>query len=89
MAITITITGDHVIDYNWLRLPITPTLLEVLEIIINVADDTMFDEGTTYEEAERDHDRRFLAIMERFINKNIKLNPEKLKFKMTELFCST
>ena len=40
---------------------------------------------TTYEEAERDHDSRFVALMERCINKSIKLNPDKLKFMMTEL----
>ena len=41
----------------------------------------MFGEGTTYEEAD------IVASMERFIKKNIKLNPDKLKYKMTELLC--
>ena len=45
----------------------------------------VFGEGATYEQTERDHDRGFVAFMERCIIKNIKLNPDKLKFKMTEL----
>ena len=62
------------------------TTLEGLEGITNVADVILvFGEGTTYKEAERYYDRRSVALMERCINKNIKLNPDKLKFKMTEL----
>ena len=41
-------------------------------------------EGNTHAEAERDHDRRIVALMERCIAKNIKLNPNKLKFKMKD-----
>ena len=60
--------------------------LEGMEGIINVADDILvFDEGTAYEEAEREHVRRFVAPLERIINKNIKVTPDKLKFKLTEL----
>ena len=66
--------------YRWLRLPfgissapeefqLGLASLEGLEGIVNVADDIlMFDEGTTYEEAERDHGRRFVALVERCIN---------------------
>ena len=84
--------------YRWLRLPFgnfsaqeefqlrLTTSLEGLDGITNVADDILvFTQGTSYEEGELDHDRGFVAVMERCINKNIKLNPDKLKVKMTEL----
>ena len=62
------------------------TSIEGLEGITNVADYILvFGEDATYEETERDQDRGFVALMERSINKNFKLNPDELKFKMTEL----
>jgi len=45
----------------------------------------VFGEGTDFTEAERDHDHRFVALMERCLQKNIKLNPTKLQFKLTEV----
>ena len=84
--------------YRWNRLPfgisIAPeefqmrliSALEGLEGIICIADDILvFGEGTDYTEAEKDHDRRFVALMERCHQKNIKLNPTKLQFKLTEV----
>ena len=60
--------------------------LESLEGIICIADDILvFGEGTDFTEAEKDHDRRFVALMERCLQKNIKLNPTKLQFKLTEV----
>jgi len=54
------------------------TSLESLEGIINYAGDILvFGDGTIYEAAERDHDRRLVALMERCINKNIKLYRDK------------
>ena len=83
--------------YRWLRLPFgissapdefqmrLATALEGLEGIINVADDILvYREGHTYDEAEKDHDRRFIALMERCLVKHLKLNPTKLKFKLKE-----
>ena len=83
--------------YRWLRLPFgissapdqfqmrLATALEGLEGIINVADDILvYGEGHTYDEAEKDHDRRFIALMERCLVKHLKLNPTKLKFKLKE-----
>ena len=60
--------------------------LEGLEGIICIADDILvFREGTDSTTAEKDHDRRFVALMERCLQKNIKLNPPKLQFKLTEV----
>ncbi|KXJ07207.1 Retrovirus-related Pol polyprotein from transposon opus [Exaiptasia diaphana] len=60
--------------------------LEGLDGIISVADDILvYGEGTDYENAKEDHDRRFVALMERCLQKNIKLNPDKLKFKQREV----
>ena len=83
--------------YRWLRLlfGITSapeefqmrltTALEVLEGIICIADDILvYGEGNDYEEAEKDHDRRFIALMERCHKLNIKLNAARLRFKLKE-----
>ena len=82
--------------YRWRRLPFgissgpeefqmrLISALEGLEGIICIADDILvFGEGTDFTEAEKDHDRRFVALMERCLQKNIKLNPTKLQFKLT------
>ena len=84
--------------YRWLRLPFGITsapeefqmrltaALEGLEGIICIADDILiFGEGNDYEEAQKDHDRRFIALMERCHQRNIKLNADKLQFKLKEL----
>ena len=84
--------------YRWLRLPFgissAPeefqtrliSALEGLDGILCIADDILvFGEGRTYQEAEKDHDRRFVALMERCSKKNIKLNQSKLEFKLKEV----
>jgi len=60
------------------------TALEGLEGIICIADD-IYGEGNDYEEAQKDHDRRFIALMECCHRKNIKLNAAKLQIKLKEL----
>ncbi len=80
---------------RWLRLPFGISsapeeyqrrqheVLEGLEGVVNVADDILiFGQGDSYEEAERDHDTNLIALLERCRERNLKLNPKKLKFKM-------
>ena len=84
--------------YRWLCLPFgitsspeefqmrLTTALEGLEGIICIADDILvYGEGNNHEEAQKDHDRRFIALMECCHQKNIKLNAAKLQFKLKEL----
>ncbi len=84
--------------YRWLRLPFgissAPeefqqrllSALEGLDGIICIADDILvYGEGNTKEQAQIDHDRRLIALMERCLLKNIKLNPDKLRFKLPEV----
>ena len=60
--------------------------LESLEGIICVADDILvYGEGDTEEDALKDHDRHFVALMECCAPKNTKLNAEKFKFKLREV----
>ena len=62
------------------------TALEGLDGIVCIADDILvFGEGNDYAVAERDHDRRFVALMERCHHKNIKLNPQKPQFKLKKV----
>ena len=69
--------------YRWRRLPFgissAPeefqmrliSALEGLEGIICIADDILvFGEGTDFTEAEKDHDRRFVALMERCLKRH-------------------
>ena len=84
--------------YRWLRLPFGITsapeefqkrliiALEGLEGVICIADDILvFGEGDDYKQAEKDHDHRLIALMERCIQQNIKLNAGKLQFKLKEV----
>ena len=74
--------------YRWLRLPFGITsapeefqmrLTTALEGLICIADDVLvYGEENDYEEAQTDHDRRFIALMERCNKLNIKL--KELKF---------
>ena len=51
-----------------------------------VADDIIvFGAGDSKDEAMKDHDRNFKALLERCLQRNIKLNAEKMKFKVPEL----
>ena len=86
--------------HQWLRLPFgvssapaefqkrLMSALEGPEGILCMADDhdiLVFGEGSNYQEAEQGHDRRFVALMERCSNKNIKLNQNKLQFKLKQV----
>lgn len=73
----------HIIRQIQMRLR---TALEGLEGIRCIANDILvYGEGNDYEEAQKDHDRRFIALMERCHKLNIKLNAAKLQFKFKEL----
>ena len=49
---------------------------------ITIADDILvFGKGDSYEEAERDHDKNIIALLERAQAKNLCFNPKKLQFK--------
>ena len=62
------------------------TALENLNGIITIADDILvYGEGETVQEAAVDHDRNIIKLMERCIEKNIKLNERKLQFKLKKL----
>ena len=41
--------------------------------------------GETYEEASRDHDQNLLAFLERCDERNVRLNPEKIKLRQSEV----
>ena len=84
--------------YRWLVLPngissapeeFQMRLLQVLEGlsgIIVIADDILvFGSGDTEEEAEADHDRNLVALMERAEEMNLKFNKEKFQFKKKEV----
>ena len=85
-------------SYRWLCLPFgitsapeefqmrLTTTLEGLEGIICIADDILvYGEGNDYDEAQKDHDRRFIVLMECCHQTNIKLNAAKLQFELKEL----
>ena len=42
-------------------------------------------EGNNFEDAQADHDRRYIALMERCHQRSIKLNAGKLRFKLKEV----
>lgn len=84
--------------YRWMRLPFgissapeefqmrLNTALEGLDGTFCIADDILiYGEGNTYEEAEENHDQRFIEFLERCRQKNVKLNPDKLQFKLREI----
>ena len=54
--------------------------------MISIADDILiYGCGDSQEDADRDHDRNLVDLLERCHEKNLKLNPEKLKFRSKEL----
>jgi len=66
-----------------------PHVSSRLDVVLCIADDILvFGEGTTYQEAEKDHDRRLVARSKM----NIKLNQSKLQFKLKQVkfifFCN-
>ena len=83
---------------RWLRLPFGISsapeefqrrqreVLEGLNGVINIADDILiYGSGDTQEEADEDHDKNLIALLARCRERNLKLNPEKLKFRLQEL----
>ena len=84
--------------YRWMRMPfgISPAPeifqqrldqnLEGLKGIFKIADDILITgSGATEVEAEIDHDRNLLKLLQRCRERNIKLNSDKFKFKCKEL----
>ena len=84
--------------YRWKRLPFginsapeefqmrLMTAFEGLKGISVIADDILVHgNGYTFESAEADHDKNFVKLMERAQEKDIRFNPNKLKFKQNEL----
>ncbi|PFX11501.1 Retrovirus-related Pol polyprotein [Stylophora pistillata] len=84
--------------YRWRRMPFGISsapevfqrkmheLIEGLTGIEVVADDFIaVGYGETYEEASRDHDRNLLAFLERCDERNVRLNPEKIKLRQSEV----
>jgi len=62
------------------------TALEGLDGTFCIADAILvYGEGGTYAEAEKNHDQRFTAFMDRCCEKTIKLNPDELQFKLKEI----
>ena len=84
--------------YRWCRMPFgistaseefqrrQDEVVEGLPGVLSVVDDIIiYGEGDTEEEAIRDHDSKFRALMERCRERNLKLNRNKLKLKLKEL----
>ena len=62
------------------------TALEGLDGLANIADDILvFGVGDIYTEAELDHDMNSIVLMNRTIEKDIRFNLAKLKFKLKEV----
>jgi len=60
--------------------------LENLDGIAIVADDILiYGEGDTYEQALIDHDKKLESLLKRCLERNIKLNKDKMKLRLTEL----
>ena len=83
--------------FKWKRLPfgVSPApeifqqkLDEVLSGLVGVkaiADDILvMEEGESYEEAEANHDVRFLKLLDRCEDRGLVLNAQKLRFKEKE-----
>ena len=84
--------------YSWHRLPygvkssseiwqrMMHELIVDLEGVEVIADDfVIFGRGHTREEAERDHDRNLSAFLDRARERNLRLNPDKFRYKVAEL----
>ena len=84
--------------YRWLRMPFgiatapeeyqrrQHEVLEGLPGIYVIADDILITgQGESKEEALKDHDRNLLALLERAREVNLKLNPKKLKLRLSEV----
>ena len=84
--------------YRWLRMPFGISsapevfqrrmheLIEGLHGVEVVADDFVaIGFGSTQEEAIRDHDKNLAGLLQRCEQRNIHLNPDKIKFRMNEV----
>ncbi|KAK2557053.1 Retrovirus-related Pol polyprotein from transposon 17.6 [Acropora cervicornis] len=84
--------------YRWLRMPFgiatapeeyqrrQHEVLEGLPGIYVIADDILITgQGESKEEALKDHDRNLVALLERAREVNLKLNPKKLKLRLSEV----
>ncbi|XP_062574516.1 uncharacterized protein K02A2.6-like [Saccostrea cucullata] len=84
--------------YRWLRMPFGISVapeefqrrvddaLSGIPDIRPIHDDVLiYGCGETDEEAERDHDVKFRALMQRCMEKNIRLNQSKMKLKLTSV----
>ena len=84
--------------YRWLRMPFginsapeiwqrsMNQLVEGLEGIEVIHDDFLIVGcGTTDEQAEADHDQNLRAFLDRARERNLRLNPDKMKLKLTEV----
>ena len=61
-------------------------IIEGLEGITAIADDLLVTgAGNTHEEALADHDRNLIALLQRFSERNFKLNKDKFVFKQQKL----
>ena len=84
--------------YMWLKMPygisvapeelqrrLNDTLLGLNGVQIVSDDIIVFGVGDSKDEAMKDHDHNFKALLERCLQRNIKLNEDKMKFKVSEL----
>lgn len=84
--------------FRWLQMPfgIAPApkefqrrlneALEGLDGVRTIADDIIvFGVGDTDDEAVVDHDRKLMALLQRCRQRHIKLNKDKMKFKLAQL----
>jgi hypothetical protein len=84
--------------YRWLRLPYGISsapeefqqriheALDGLEGVFNIADDVLIHGlGSSPEEAEAAHDKHLNYFMKRVLERNLKLNPSKVQFKLRKI----
>ena len=61
-------------------------VLNGLRDVFCIADDILvFGQGNTKEEADRNHDENIMALTQRVAEKNLKLNPKKIQFKLQKI----
>ena len=70
--------------YRWLRLPYgISSALDGLPGVFRIADDILiYGLGDSPEEAEVSHDKHLSLLMQRVVERNMKLNPAKVQFKL-------
>ncbi len=84
--------------YRWLRMPFGITsapeefqrrqdqVIEGLRGVRGVADDILvYGEGSTFEEASIDHDQNLRGVLDRCRERNLKINPDKVKLRLPEV----